>query len=99
MTLEQEIHKDMINIYEEALEQTGYRASRFIQMVSSEGGLKTAKLLINKIDGSDGYLKLLEMKRLDLTVEYLIIHGIEGNEGKYKTLFTEEEIAKCEVKL
>lgn len=96
MDLTNDFHKDMVEIYNEVLKQTGYRANRFIQMVSEEGGYVTAKKLINKSEGSEGYVKLLELNRLDLTVEYLIING---KDGEYQKLFTFDEIRMCKSKL
>jgi hypothetical protein len=90
---EQEFHKAMINIYKSALKDCNYKATRFLQMVSSEGGLKAAKTLLKDEKISYGFMNLLESNRLDLTVEALVITK------EYKHLFTEEEIQKAKDRL
>lgn len=86
MNLESEFNKEMINIYTIAKKEEKYVASRFLQLVSSEGGLSAAKKLISKEGGSDGFTRLWELGRLDLSVEALVL------KNKYKSLFSEEEI-------
>jgi 5-methylcytosine-specific restriction protein A len=80
-----EFHKDMLKIYENAKKECGYNASRFIQMVANEGGYNVAKKFIHSNAPSDGFIKLWELNRLDLTVEALIL------KEKYQPLFSNEE--------
>ena len=40
--LELDFHKAMLLIYKNAKEECEYNATRFLQMVSNDGGLKTA---------------------------------------------------------
>ncbi len=40
--LERRFHREMVQIYERAKRETGYNATRFLQMVSNQGGLATA---------------------------------------------------------
>lgn len=91
--LEIEFHKEMLEIYRKAKEECGYNATRFLQMVSNEGGLKTAQKLIGTNQPSDGFTELWEYGRLDLTVENLI------QNPKYHTLFSLEEIEKAKIRL
>ena len=93
MDLEKQFHKDMIGIYEKAKNECGYIATRFIQMVAEKGGLVTAKELINKDEDTYGFERLYELKRLDLSVEALVL------EDKYKDLFTSFEKKKCKDRL
>jgi hypothetical protein len=51
-------------------------------------------MLINSAHVSEGYTALWERKRLDLTVEAMIL----DNE-KYQSLFTENELAICRKRL
>jgi hypothetical protein len=44
----------MFGIYRRR-QQAGYKAGHFLQMVAHEGGLATAKRLINKTEPSIGY--------------------------------------------
>jgi hypothetical protein len=86
MSLEKDFHREMVNIYNLAIKHCNYRATRFIQMVANEGGLKTAKKLLIDKKVNDGFLKLHECDRLDLTVETLVLNA------KYSSLFTNEEL-------
>lgn len=87
--IELDLFNDMVNIYKEADIQCNYKPTRFFQMLQTKGAIVTAKELINKSGVTDGFTRLWECKRLDLSLEALII------KDKYKELFTEEEIEKC----
>lgn len=89
-----EFDEEMMNIYHRALSETGYKATRFQQMLFKYKGLETARILIHSDTVSDGYTALWERKRLDLTVEATII----DNE-KYHSLFSEEELKICRKRL
>lgn len=67
--VERRFHRAMISIYETAKRELGYNASRFVQMVSEQGGLATASQLLWSDTPSDGFTTLWEHHRLDLTVE------------------------------
>jgi len=84
--LENLFHLKMIDIYLRALNECGYRASRFLVMVNERGGLQAAKTLINASGVSDGFAALWEHGRLDLTVEAIIL------DPKWKELFTDHEL-------
>ena len=53
-------------------------------MFKELGGYETAVKLLNQKGVSEGFIKLMEYKRLDLSLEWLILYG---NNGKYKSLF------------
>lgn len=91
--LKKDFFNEMKNIYIKADKECGYRPTRFLQMLSEKGGVKTAKSLINKSGGTEGFIKLWELNRLDLTVEALVIRD------DYKELFTDEEIESCKNRL
>ena len=91
MDLEKQFHRDMVGIYERAKNECGYVATRFIQMVADKGGLATAKELIIKDEDTYGFERLYELKRLDLSVEALVL------KDKYMDLFTSFE--KKDVKI
>lgn len=59
-------------------------------MVSDQGGYETARTLLHAPKVSDGYTALWERKRLDLTVEALIL------KAEWRDLFSnaEREIAR-----
>ena len=85
--LEKAFHAAMLDIYKNAKRDIHYNATRFLSMVSAEGGLASAQALIHADKVSDGYTKLWEHQRLDLSVEALIL------EERWTTLFTPEERA------
>lgn len=83
--LNKDFHKAMLRIYDES-KAIGYTPSKFRQMVANEGGLRTAKKLINSKQLSDGFAELAHLNRLDLTVEALVLNQV------YRILFTELEL-------
>ncbi len=83
----------MNNIYITAKKELNYNASRFIQLVAREGGRKAAKQLISKSGNTYGFEVLWENKRLDLSVEALVLNP------EFHELFTEEERAICRNRL
>ena len=71
--LESRFHEAMIDIYRRARSDAGYNATRFLQMVSDQGGYEAARTLIHASKPSDGYTALWERGHLELTVEALIL--------------------------
>ena len=63
-------------------------------MLDERGGVETAKFLINSPKPSDGYTKLFERNRLDLTVEATVV-----NEPRWRNLFTDDEFKKAKARL
>jgi hypothetical protein len=53
-TLENKFREDMNSIHFTAKKELKYNASRFIQLVSREGGFKAAKQIISKSGGTMG---------------------------------------------
>jgi hypothetical protein len=45
--LEVQFHEQMVNIYRNALTQAHYKATKFLEMVTMNGGLATAKTLLH----------------------------------------------------
>ena len=86
--------EEMFRIYQRALAEAGYNASRFLQMLHERRGLETARILLHSTNVSEGYTALWERGRLDLTVE-AVIH----DNPTWHSLFTEEELANCERRL
>jgi len=84
----------MFEIYRRAKSEAKYTANIFLQMLTDGGGQKTAKTLINAVKPSDGYTALWERKRLDLTVEAVVV----DNE-RWHSLFTENELARARKRL
>ena len=82
----------MADIYRRAREEAGYNASRFLEMLGEHGGVETAHILLASTSVSDGYTALWERKRLDLTVEALVLEEDWG-------LFSEVEVRTARVRL
>jgi len=91
--VEMSFHNELLAIYRNAKEVCGYIATRFLQMVANDGGLRTANRLLATKEPSDGFTELWEYGRLDLTVENLVI------QAKHKALFTSEEIIIAQERL
>ena len=83
--LEDKFHKAMIDVYQNALRDCTQRAAYFLQMVGRQGGVETAKKLLQSNDIEHGSTALWKCGRLDLMFEYLIL------QPKYDDLFTDEE--------
>ncbi len=84
--LEDQFHDAMISIYKRAKSECNYNATRFLQMVNELGGLRAAKSLLHAPGLSEGFTALWERKRLDLTMEALIL------KQPWKDLFSKEEL-------
>ena len=78
--------KAMKNVYVLARSEAGYDARLFVNMLSTLGGLGTAKRLLATTDVSSGFTVLYERGRLDLTVEALVV------KPEFASLFTDHEI-------
>lgn len=91
--IENKFNEEMRNIYYTAKKELKYNAARFLQLLSEKGGLQAAKILIAKNGGTYGFAILYENKRLDLSVEALVL------KPEYITLFTKEERKLCKDRL
>ncbi len=83
--LEDQFHRAMIDVYQNALRDCTQRAAYFLRMVGRQGGVKTAKKLLQSDDIEHGFTALWECGRFDLMFEYLVL------QPKYADLFTDEE--------
>lgn len=92
-SIENKFNEDMKNIYFSAKREINYAATRFMQLVSQKGGLLAAKQLIVKEGGTYGFEILWENKRLDLSVEGLVL------KPEYEPLFSDEERKLCRERL
>lgn len=84
----------MFEIYRRAKDEAKYPANIFLKMISDRGGVDTARYLINQTAPSDGYAHLFERKRLDLTVEAMVVEN-----KKWHPLFTEHELERARSRL
>ena len=86
MSQEEQFHDEMVRLGQETARGV-YTPRRFIDMVNDSGGLGAAKRLLNAPDVSDGFRRLWEAKRLDFTVEAVVL------QDKWASLFTAEELS------
>lgn len=97
MTPEDDLHKEfsaaMVDIFRRVVKETGYRPTYFLQMVVETSGHEAAMHLIHAGQPSDGYTELYSRKRLDLTVEALVL------QPKWRPLFTDDDRAKARGRL
>lgn len=71
--LEKQFFNEMKSIYHRAVKEINYRPTRFLQMLSEKGGVETALSLVAKSEVTEGFVKLWENQRLDLSVEALVL--------------------------
>ena len=83
--LEQQFDEAMFDVYRRAKTEVHYNATRFFQMLIEHRGVRTAQILLNSTDVSEGYTVLAELGRLDLTVEALVL------DPQWEELFSDEE--------
>jgi hypothetical protein len=84
----------MLSIHRRAKAEAGYRASAFLGMLNARGGVQTARQLINSAKPSDGYTRLWELGRLDLTVEATVVDNV-----RWHPLFRAEELDRARKRL
>jgi hypothetical protein len=83
--LEARFDEAMIEVYQRALNECGYKATRFLHMLQSIAGWRPPGFCCTPPTCRKAKFALWERKRLDLTVEVLIL----GEE--WHPLFTEAE--------
>lgn len=91
--LEAQFDDAMMDIYVRAKKEAKYTASRYLEMLHEHRGLETARMLINATEPSAGFTSLWEAKRLDLTVEALVIRP------EWSELFEPDEIERARERL
>ena len=85
MNLEEEFDKAMWGMVDE-IQNTFHKVpSRFLQMLSKQGGVAAAKQLLAMEKPSSGFTTLWESKRFDLSVEAYVL------KPHFRSLFTDEE--------
>jgi hypothetical protein len=84
--LEDLFHERMVDVYRNALNQADYKATKFLEMVTMQGGLAAARTLLRTPYLPDGFAELWSRGRLDLTMEYLL------TQEPWSGLFTPEEL-------
>ena len=92
--LEDEFNERMQKVYRDGKREARFGAPVFAELMKEHGGLETARRFIHSPDYAAGFTKLWERKRLDLTVEAVIVQEV-----KWHPLFTAEEIQICTKRL
>ncbi|MGA2612244.1 MAG: hypothetical protein ABSG38_02150 [Spirochaetia bacterium] len=69
-----------------SVKECRYTPHAFMDMIAKHGAIEAARMLLHTRAISDGFMKLWEMRRLDLTVEWIIVREPEWAEP-----FTREE--------
>lgn len=67
----------------------GVEETRLRQQAEKLGGVKAVQQMLSRRQETRQFGPLKQMKRLDLSVEALVI------QGKYASLFTDEEVNTC----
>ncbi len=83
---EREFEAAMRDIYTRASNETGYRPTYLLRLISERGGLGAARHLLSG-PISPGFGTLAELGRLDLSVESLVLNS------NWQSLFSSSELA------
>jgi 5-methylcytosine-specific restriction protein A len=73
MTIEEQLHEELLSLYRRTGEATGYWPSYFLRSVRQEGGLAVAKRLLAPGRVSSGFDKLVAARRADLSIEAIAL--------------------------
>src|SRR4030095_13821809 len=90
--LDASFHQAMLDSYHQ-LAELGYRATYFLRMVQELGGVQAVPQLINQEGVSEGFTRLWEMGRLDLSAEAFVL------KPEYRKLFTDKERQRARQRL
>lgn len=71
-------------------EALGYHPHRFKGMINADGGFETVKRILASGKPSDGFTRLLELGKVDLTCEAIIV------ESRWRKYFDEDLLARSE---
>jgi len=85
MTLENDFTRDMLLAADEAKRELRYNPTYWLRMIGELGAVDAAKHLLRAPNVSDGFTRLWEEQRLDLSVEYFVLLP------KYAPLFSTAE--------
>ena len=82
--LEDALEREFLKAVDICIHLYQYRPSYFLQMLTNYGAVNTAIRLVTATKLHEGVAKLWELKRLDLTVEAIVLRS------PYNQLFTKE---------
>lgn len=87
--LERQFEQDLIRSAEQQRLACGWNPVRFLQKVSKDGAVKTAKRLAVQGRPSEALERLAQQGQLGVSFEALIV------QARYAPLFTDEEVNAC----
>ncbi len=91
MNLIEKFSQEMLELYQVVGKTTGYWANYYLRSVKKHGGLAHAKkALAKKDDAQDGFKKLIEVGRPDLSIEAIVL------KDEYRNLFTADELEEAQ---
>jgi len=70
--LEYQLRQAFLQAVDICINRYGYHPTRFLQMLAAQGPVNTAISLVTEPKYHEGFTKLWELNRLDLTVEAII---------------------------
>lgn len=73
MSVETRFEQRLRQVARQCAEECDYRPMYFLRMLDERGGIATAKALLAKPLPSEGFHTLFEKRRLDLTVEHVVL--------------------------
>jgi len=73
--LEKEFRDAMHGIYKRCVDEINYKPTAFLDMLHKHGAIETAKRLVMARHPSTGYTRLFEERRLDLTIEAVLVEN------------------------
>lgn len=91
--LERAFHSHLIALGRRCIREAGYRPTIFIQMLQDRGGLATARALLATPNESSGFTELYERRRLDLSLEAVVL------DAQWSPLFTRRELETARERL
>lgn len=87
--LEDDLEREFQKAVDICISRYRYRPSYFLQMLDNYGAVDTAIKLVTALKFHEGFTRLWELKRLDLTVEAIIL------QNPYNQLFPKEVLEKA----
>jgi hypothetical protein len=96
MSLSDDFHKRMLDVYDRAKIELDYRATRFLRAVREHGGVAYAKRSLSQSHSGtphQGLQRIIDAGRPDLTMEYVVLTE------PYSQLFTDAELAEARSRL
>lgn len=92
--LETELDAEMNDIYRRLKAEADFDAVYFFNLLSTLGGLKTARILFSTDQPTEGLKTIAQRNRLDLTTEALVLEN-----PKFQSLFSASELKNASDRL